>query len=68
MSPTQDAVHHFCSIPQNVWTRRWEEEAAQGAQEGRQGHGRGGPQVQAETEVRLYSCTKSDDLIFMDPE
>merc|ERR1712117_500375 len=37
------------STCRDVWTRRRQEEAAQGAQEGRQGPRRGRPQVQAET-------------------
>merc|ERR1712027_135186 len=43
------SIKQACSTCRDVWTRRRKEEAAQGAQEGRQGPRRGRPQVQAET-------------------
>merc|ERR1712165_81199 len=47
--PNSCRLFNKASSCRDVWTRRRKEEAAQGAQEGRQGPRRGGPQVQAET-------------------
>merc|ERR1712038_1840381 len=47
--PNSCRLFNKASSCRDVWTRRRKEEAAQGAQEGRQGPRRGRPQVQAET-------------------